>query len=193
MPRMAALLGVSFAVCYERQKALIRAGILPLLPGRGPGSGVRLTPEAIAALLVAVMGTDTLAAAASATAELLASRSRDWPIDGGHTLKDALVAMITRPDLARQIDEIEISRGSRLVIIRGNYSAAADFDAEHTGDVSHFVPADALDSFFGEHEPTYEHDDASSGGGIEITATLRRGSLQRFLASAREVLALADA
>ena len=59
-PRLARMLGTSQAALYERQRALVRAGLLDQSEGRGPGSGVRATASSVAWLLIAVMATSNL-------------------------------------------------------------------------------------------------------------------------------------
>jgi hypothetical protein len=51
----------SFDSLYERQRELVRCGLLPSVEGRGPGSGVPLNPETLATLLIGLLATDKLA------------------------------------------------------------------------------------------------------------------------------------
>lgn len=60
VPVLAERLGTTPAALYERQRALVRAGILEQSEGRGPGSGVAVSPYSVALLLVAVLATDSL-------------------------------------------------------------------------------------------------------------------------------------
>lgn len=57
---VAPLLGVTSAALYERQRALVTLGALKSAAGRGPGSGVPLTPENFAAILISVLATENL-------------------------------------------------------------------------------------------------------------------------------------
>src|ERR1700730_12783503 len=59
-PDLAKLLGLTPAALYERQRALVRAGLLDVSVGRGPGSGVRTEAGSIALLLIAALATDSL-------------------------------------------------------------------------------------------------------------------------------------
>jgi hypothetical protein len=59
-PVLAARLGTTPAALYERQRTLVRDGILHHPGGRGPGSGIQLGPYPVALLLVAVLATDSL-------------------------------------------------------------------------------------------------------------------------------------
>ena len=58
---VAPLLGMTGAALYERQRALVDLGVLEAVPGRGPGSGVPLTPENIAAVIISVLAAENLA------------------------------------------------------------------------------------------------------------------------------------
>jgi hypothetical protein len=60
IPPLAKLWGLNPNALYERQRALIRAGLLEARPGRGPGSGVEASPESVAMLLISVLATDSL-------------------------------------------------------------------------------------------------------------------------------------
>ncbi|WP_407531008.1 hypothetical protein [Methylobacterium oryzisoli] len=70
IPGMARLLGTTPAALYERQRALMRAGVLHADSGRGPGSGVRSTSASVTLLLVAVLGSDNLSHAAEHTKKI---------------------------------------------------------------------------------------------------------------------------
>jgi hypothetical protein len=59
-PLLAWRLGTTPAALYERQRALVRDGMLHHSGGRGPGSGVQVGPYPVALLLVAVLATDSL-------------------------------------------------------------------------------------------------------------------------------------
>jgi hypothetical protein len=59
-PLLAWRLGTTPAALYERQRALVREGILEQSEGHGPGSGVPLSHYSVALLLVAVLVTDSL-------------------------------------------------------------------------------------------------------------------------------------
>jgi len=57
---MAPILGITGAALYERQRALTTLGILEAVPGRGPGSGVSLTAEGVAAVIISVLAAENL-------------------------------------------------------------------------------------------------------------------------------------
>ena len=71
---MSGRLRMSPASLYERQRELVRHGLLPVREGRGPGSGVPLTAETVATFLIGLLATDSLIDLAEHTAELCAAK-----------------------------------------------------------------------------------------------------------------------
>ena len=63
IPTLAKVLEMNPTNLYERQRALVRAGLLKIERGRGPGSGVRGTPESAALLLISLLATVNLSKA----------------------------------------------------------------------------------------------------------------------------------
>lgn len=59
-PVLASTLGTTPAAIYERQRALVRQGLLPAPTGRGRGNGIPATAETVAMILIALMVTDNL-------------------------------------------------------------------------------------------------------------------------------------
>ena len=57
---LADYLGITPLAVYERQRVLVRLGVLDSIEGRGPHSGVRATPSAVAVLLVGALFADNL-------------------------------------------------------------------------------------------------------------------------------------
>src|SRR5258708_17505028 len=60
IPLLSEFLHLSPAALYGRQRELVRAKLLASTKGYGPGSGVRLSPDAVAMLLIAVLATDNV-------------------------------------------------------------------------------------------------------------------------------------
>jgi hypothetical protein len=56
---LADYLGITPLAVYERQRALVRLGVLPL-EGKGPNRGVRAAPSAVAAVLIAALFAENL-------------------------------------------------------------------------------------------------------------------------------------
>ena len=74
LPAIAETLDCGSAALYEIQRELIRHALLPIRGGRGPGSGVPLTPETVATILIAILANDGLADVARHTASLCSAR-----------------------------------------------------------------------------------------------------------------------
>src|SRR5665811_548736 len=70
IPSLAKVLRVNRHALHERQRVLMREDLLAVVPGRGPGSGVRLSPASVAMLLISFLATDTLAGAGPETRHL---------------------------------------------------------------------------------------------------------------------------
>jgi hypothetical protein len=112
-PTLAGWIGITPAALYERQRALVRAGLLNPELGRGPGSGVRATPESVAMLLVAVLATDSLSETAQQTKTLANLQSRTkCLLTGKRTFARALAAVLASPETSRQVIYIEARRSA---------------------------------------------------------------------------------
>jgi hypothetical protein len=60
LPQLAKIVGKTADELYSRQRALIQIGVLKAVEGRGPGSGVSLSGDAVAAIIIALMAADNL-------------------------------------------------------------------------------------------------------------------------------------
>ena len=74
--KLSELLGLTPIALYERQRELVRAGLLHAEGTRGPGAGVRLSPESVAVLLISVLATDSLSEVAERTREIAGATAR---------------------------------------------------------------------------------------------------------------------
>src|SRR3954453_20039532 len=59
-PVLAETLGTPPAAIYERQRALVRLGLLPAPVGRGRGNGVPASATTVAMIIIAMLVTDNL-------------------------------------------------------------------------------------------------------------------------------------
>lgn len=64
----------SFDSLYERQRELVRCGLLHSVEGRGPGSGVPLNAETLATFLIGVLASDKLSDLGKRTEALINAR-----------------------------------------------------------------------------------------------------------------------
>jgi hypothetical protein len=116
IPSLAERLEMSPAALYERQRALVRAGLLHTKGGRGPGSGVRATPESVAMLLIAIIATDNLSEVEKST-KLFAGLRADGGVcklTGKKTFASVLDALLASK---RHVRKIEVDRGSQTARI----------------------------------------------------------------------------
>lgn len=61
LPEIAKVVGSTPDALYSRQRKLVQMGVLPVTPGRGPGSGTTLTTETLAIFLVSLLVGDGVA------------------------------------------------------------------------------------------------------------------------------------
>jgi hypothetical protein len=114
-PTLAQLVGMTPTALYERQRALVRAGLLHPEPGRGPGSGVRATPESVAMLMIALLATGSLSETEQGTKALASLKSAEQrcPLTGTKTFASALAAIFASPEIAKEVCWVEAERGGR--------------------------------------------------------------------------------
>jgi len=107
--------GMSEAAVYERQRVLVRAGLLKIERGRGPGSGVRGTPESMALLLISLLATGNLSEAGISTRIFanLVNKEGCCPLTGKRTFVEAVTALLASTELAQRIIAINVSRETR--------------------------------------------------------------------------------
>jgi DNA-binding IscR family transcriptional regulator len=107
--------GMSEAAVYERQRALVRAGLLNTERGRGPGSGVRGTPESVALLLISLLATGSLSEVGLTTRIFanLENKEGFCPLTGTRTFAEAVAAILASKELAQNIIAIDVSQQTR--------------------------------------------------------------------------------
>jgi DNA-binding IscR family transcriptional regulator len=112
---VSAMTGLSEAAVYERQRALVRAGLLKTQRGRGPGSGVRGTPESVALLLIALLATGNLSEVGVSTRIFanLENKEACCPLTRKRTFADAVTAILASKELAQTIIAINVSQEIR--------------------------------------------------------------------------------
>jgi hypothetical protein len=116
-PILADLLALTPAAIYERQRALIRAGVLPAPVGRGRGNGLPATAETAALMLIAIMVTDNLSDTDGrvqrlSDAKLYRHPERGPRLKGASTFRAALIAILNSDKLAAEIGTIEVFRNN---------------------------------------------------------------------------------
>jgi hypothetical protein len=109
------LTGMSEAAVYERQRALVRAGLLNTERGRGPGSGVRGTPESMALLLISLLATGNLSNVGLSTRIFANLKNEEdfCPLTGKTTFAEAVTALLASKELAQSIIALNVSQETR--------------------------------------------------------------------------------
>jgi len=131
-PVLASNLGMTPAAIYERQRALIRANVLPAPIGRGRGNGLSATAETVALMVIAVMATGNLSdtdkrvktlAGARSVEKLAGAQFDDWRHKTGCALtrardfRAALVAILESEQLAGAVRSVSVSRNNLAATI----------------------------------------------------------------------------
>jgi hypothetical protein len=107
---LAEVLNVNRTTLYERQRALVREGLLEALPGHGRGSGVPATPESVAMLTIGMLASVNLAdvgplARSFSEAGSIASKC---PLTGGKTFRAALSRIFSDDLIAKRVNGIAV-------------------------------------------------------------------------------------
>jgi hypothetical protein len=131
LPSLAEVLNVNRTTLYERQRALVREGLLDALPGHGRGSGVRATPESVAMLTIGMLASVNLAdvgplARSFSEAGSIASKC---PLTGGKTFRAALSRIFSDDLIAKRVNgiTIRVNAGHAAIGFDGG-SAELDMD-----------------------------------------------------------------
>ncbi|HUK07776.1 MAG TPA: hypothetical protein VLX09_07925 [Stellaceae bacterium] len=120
IPTLGKIIGMTPDALYERQRMLVRAGLLDAGEGRGPGSGVRATPETVALLLIAVLASEGLADVerrVGAIAQARVMTPEPCELTGKRRFGEALAELFDRPSLAGL--RVLVSRTSLRAEIEG--------------------------------------------------------------------------
>jgi hypothetical protein len=131
-PSLARLLGSTPAALYERQRALVRMGLLDAAEGHGPGSGVRTTAASVSLLLISAMASESLAAAEMRTGDIAAAAPVDGEcqLTGMRTFRDALASILTAASQSSRVVEISVSRTAaraKIVYRAGRSTKVSEF------------------------------------------------------------------
>jgi hypothetical protein len=130
------------AAVYERQRALVRQGLLPAPVGRGRGNGLPATAETVAMIIIAIMVTDNLSDTDERVRRLAGVRFRgNWQgelpaqprcaLTGKRDFKSALTALLTMTDFPDRV-HVWVSRNymaSRIAWKKGRVDTVSQFGA----------------------------------------------------------------
>lgn len=114
LPQISGFLGTTPAALYERQRQLVRLGILTAEKGHGPGSGVKLSADGVAALLVALLVTDNLSDTDDRILRLLAAKPVLKSATDAKTFWEELCVLLLSPQKLQSLEFIEVDRNMLL-------------------------------------------------------------------------------
>jgi hypothetical protein len=120
LPQLADIFGTTSAALYERQRVLVRLGVLAALEGRGPGSGVPLTTSNVAALILALAVTDNLSDTDERVQRLCEATPKlgsVCPLTEATNLRDALAAILSSTKLVKQMWLFSVERDDLSAVI----------------------------------------------------------------------------
>lgn len=120
-PILASIVGTTPAAIYERQRALVRAKLLPTPVGRGRGNGLPATADTVAMLLIAIMVTDNLSDTDGRVGKLahaqvvgrgpLKRQKARCGLTGRRDFKGALIAILRSTEFPTSL-VVEVSRNN---------------------------------------------------------------------------------
>jgi hypothetical protein len=171
------IIGVSPAALYERQRALVKLGLLSVAPGRGPGSGVPLSADNVAAMIICVLATDGLSEVDQRVVELCnAPPDISTALSRIHWTKSGKPTF--RSEIARLLAGEKIQSGSTPRLYRGIRVSRC-----WRGQIVHGIVAlQSKDFFVNEGGPWVP------GGAISITAEIESDMLGRLILYTRGAL-----
>lgn len=121
LPILSKLIDVRPDQAYERQRLMVKAGILRAREGRGPGSGVAATGKNVALLLVALLVGEFRDRAISSVRSVANARPlSECPVNGNATFAEAIAGMIEAgfPNFLDWPSEIVVQRDTLCGEIR---------------------------------------------------------------------------
>jgi hypothetical protein len=118
LPVLANALNEKEDTLYERQRALVRVGLLESLQGRGRGSGVRASPESVAMLMIGLLSTVSLSETGPLSRSLAtAAAGGKCPLTGAKTFQAALTRILSDEALAKRVNDISVRVNAGLAIV----------------------------------------------------------------------------
>jgi hypothetical protein len=110
--RLATELDLTPAALYERQRQLVRLGLISTPSKTGPGAGVRATPDNVAMLLLSCMASDSLSEIATRIMKIarLRSQTGKCPLTQATNFGGALKAILSNPATAARVSSVHLLR-----------------------------------------------------------------------------------
>ena len=116
LPLIVDHLNTTRAALYERQRALVRLGLLQKPQGRGRGSGAEATPHSVALLILSVLITDSLSEMDDRVISLAHSKidetrkRKSCHLTRETSFLPALTAVLDDHQLARRVSAVTVNR-----------------------------------------------------------------------------------
>lgn len=113
LPRLAEILETTPAALFERQRQLVRAGLLAKHGTSGPGAGVQFSGESLAVLLIGVLATDNLADIGVKCAEMADAKiygTQRCQLTNKVKFKDALATVISDQEVYKRVQSVGVIR-----------------------------------------------------------------------------------
>lgn len=133
-PVLAQLLSTTPDILYERQRRLTRAGLVEVASGRGPGSGIRVSPRSVTAIVLASLATDGLQDLETLVPRLThlpIRKAKRCPLTDASTFGDAIIAIFTSPAYAAKVRSVSVHRPAEQASISfensSKYGGVSDF------------------------------------------------------------------
>ena len=107
---------VTPAALYERQRVLVRAGLLEAAVSKGPGGGIQATPETVALLLTATLASSALSEVGKRTRQIASAKyvprgkETRCPVSQATTFIEALVWAISSLENAKRSGLVTVSQ-----------------------------------------------------------------------------------
>jgi hypothetical protein len=111
LARLAPVLGQHDIMLYERQRTLVKLGLMKAAPGRGPGSGTKADAEAVSVLLISVLAGGFLVdTSVTASISKLESDQGKCPVTGATTFQEAVQRILDDEELAGSLNSLVLTR-----------------------------------------------------------------------------------
>jgi hypothetical protein len=123
LPQLSKIVGSTPDALYSRQRALVENGVLKATKGRGPGSGVALSGEAVAAMIIALLAADSLQDTDQRVKLACLADPEEGsacPWTGAATFQSALAAVLTDEDRSKMLHFVSMARGTQAWMAYGS-------------------------------------------------------------------------
>jgi hypothetical protein len=143
LPQISRIFSTTPAALYERQRALVRLGLLEPTEGRGPGSGVPLSADNLAALIIALAVTDNLSDTDKRVQKLCDASpgfGSKCKFTGATTFRDAFSIILGSVEMAGRLEYIGVNRAELSAMIgyrQGRRSMNSPFYSDRVWSAEH--------------------------------------------------------